>query len=122
MPELIADTRHHVKRSSSEQDRAAGGREARLIEIDGGSVARASIELKQHSSENDTYWAYLRWSVGGRTATRYLGRTSGKSRIQCLSKAWELARAKGYGSNSDTRNFGETPMPPSSLYCLSTRR
>lgn len=95
MPELRSDTRHHVRRSSSEQDRAAGGREARLITVGEGAFARASVELKRYV-ENGTCWAYLRWSAGGKTLTRYLGRTQGKSRFKCLSNAWELARSKGY--------------------------
>lgn len=94
MTGLNSDTRHHVRRSTSEQDRAAGGREARLIVNVDGRTARASIELKRFG-DAETYWAYLRWSVDGQTLTRYLGRTRGKSRFKCLQEAWDVARAKG---------------------------
>jgi hypothetical protein len=46
-----SDTRHRVHRSSTEQDRAAGGRDARLVAVDGGAVSRASIELKQYTDK-----------------------------------------------------------------------
>ncbi len=69
----ISDTRHRVRRSSTEQDRTAGGRDARLLAIDEGAVARASIELKQYT-DNGACWANLRWSAGGKTFNRYLGR------------------------------------------------
>lgn len=95
MLEPACDTRHRVKHSSSEQDRAAGGREARLIEAGDGTIARASVELK-HFGRADFSWAYLRWSSRGKTVTRYLGKAYGKSRFRCLRDAWALAREKGY--------------------------
>lgn len=91
---LSSDTRHRVKYSSIEQDRAAGGREARLIITEDGTISRASVELK-YLGQSGSWWAYLRWSSGGKTVNRYLGKTEGKSRSECLSEAWSLAREKG---------------------------
>lgn len=91
---LSFDTRHRVKYSSIEQDRAAGGREARLIKTEDGKISRASVELK-YLGQSGSWWAYLRWSSGGKTVNRYLGKTEGKSRSECLNEAWNLAREKG---------------------------
>ncbi len=92
----------YVNGASKEQDRAAGGRDLRLVALATGSTARASIELKQRT--NDTAcWAYLRWSIGGRTQNRYVGRVHGHSRIERLRQGWELARARGLVVNAAER-------------------
>ena len=100
-----SDTRHRVRRSSAEQDRAAGGREARLVSVDGGAVSRASIELKQYI-DSGACWAYLRWSAGGKTLNRYLGRVDGSRRSERLKQGWELARSR--------RLLGASPQPATS--------
>lgn len=102
MLQLASDTRHRVKHSSVEQDRAAGGREARLVTANDGTVARASVELKNFG-QGSFCWAYLRWSTGGKTVTRYLGKAQGRSRFKCLSEAWALAREKGYSRLAHTQ-------------------
>lgn len=106
MSRSASDTRHRVKQSSSEQDKAAGSREARLILTDDGTVARASIELKKYAKPTICF-AYLRWSAGGRTFSRYVGRTQGRSRASCLRNAWTLARARGLVG--DATNEQESP-------------
>jgi DNA mismatch endonuclease (patch repair protein) len=102
-----ADTRHRVLRSSSEQDRAAGGRDNRLVAVDGGAVSRASVELKQYT-DNGACWAYLRWSAGGKTHNRYLGRVDGVGRVERLRQGWELARSRGL---LDSASRPPTPPP-----------
>jgi DNA mismatch endonuclease (patch repair protein) len=91
---IPADTRHRVHRSSSEQDRAAGGRDARLVPTERGAVARASVELKRYT-DGGACWAYVRWYTGGKTFNRYVGRVHGTSRAEFLRKAWNLARMRG---------------------------
>lgn len=109
MSRSASDTRHRVKRSSSEQDRAAGSREARLILTDKGKIARASVELKKYVGKATTYWAYLRWGAGGKTFSLYLGQTQGRSRARCLRNAWNLARARGLiGDDTDTKGAPPT--------------
>jgi DNA mismatch endonuclease, patch repair protein len=95
------DTHHHVSRSSREQDRAAGSREARLISVGDKTFARASIELKKYGS-TDVHFAYLRWSIAGKTITRYLGRVQGASRLRCLRQGWMLARERRFIGNAPT--------------------
>lgn len=103
-----SDTRHRVHRSSTEQDRAAGGRDARLVAVDGSAVSRASIELKQYT-DNGACWAYLRWSAGGKTFNRYLGRVDGSSRVERLRQGWELARSRGILAATPQRAAGREP-------------
>lgn len=103
-----SDTRHRVHRSSTEQDRAAGGRDARLVAVDGGAVSRASIELKQYT-DNGACWAYLRWSAGGKTFNRYLGRVDGSTRVERLREGWDLARSRGLLGATPQRAAGRAP-------------
>lgn len=95
--DLDREGRRH--RSSGEQDRAAGSRAARKISTDDGRVATASIELKQFHP-NGAVWAYLRWSIDGKTTTRYLGRVEGGSRLERLRNGWALARESGTAKTS----------------------
>lgn len=89
----IPDSRHRVSGASSEQDRAAGGRDARLVVLSRDVVARASVELKQFTDGGE-YYAYLRWSSDGATKTRYIGRVGGSTRAERLRRAWAVARTK----------------------------
>lgn len=97
----MADSQHHIQRSSAEQDRAAGGRDARLLAVGSAGVARASVELKRYKNTG-ARWAYLRWSFGGRTFNRYLGRVTGTDRFECLQEGWRLARTRGLVSTAAT--------------------
>lgn len=101
---LRADSDHKVMRASDEQDRAAGGRDARLLRfVDG--IARASVELKRFQG-GLAYWAYLRWCVGGKTKNLYLGRVFGHSRAERLAEGWRLARER-FTSSAIARTDGK---------------
>lgn len=87
------DTRHKIRGSSAEQDRAAGGRLARVVLLDNGTRARASVEIKQFKGR--AWWAYLRWSEDGVTHNKYVGRVHKNTRFARLTEGWVLARKKG---------------------------
>lgn len=73
-----------------EQNMAAGGEEARRIQLPDGTTRSASIELKRVSGYHRIY-AYLRYSIEGRTVSRYVGQVSESSRFENLKQAWVLA-------------------------------
>lgn len=71
-----------------EQDRAAGGRDARLVSLENGASRYASIELKRGHKQ---IYAYLRYSVGGKTVNRYVCHVGHPSRFENLRQAWSYA-------------------------------
>lgn len=77
-----------------EQDRAAGGRNRRNVELGGGHLARASITLRLYRRTRRIR-AYLRWSQDGKTEERYICEVESNSRKQNLVEAWQQARAQG---------------------------
>ncbi|MET9290302.1 very short patch repair endonuclease [Nocardia beijingensis] len=79
---------------SAEQDRAAGGRHNRLVDLGGGRVSSASIELKVYAKTRRIR-AYVRWSDKRSSSAKYVGEVDGRTRRQNLSKAWALVREKG---------------------------
>lgn len=79
---------------SGEQDRAAGGRGNRLMDLGGGRAARASIALKVHTKTRRIR-ASLVWSDSGKRVTRYVGEVDGATRQRNLKQAWLLARDQG---------------------------
>jgi DNA mismatch endonuclease Vsr len=74
----------------AEQDRAAGGRHRRWVDLGEGRFARASVELKVLPSTRRIR-AYLRWSDGGRSTARYLGEVEHPGRPANLAEGWRLA-------------------------------
>lgn len=78
-----------------EQDRAAGGRDRRWVDIGEGRFARASITLRLYRRTRRIR-AYLRWSQDGKTRERYVCEVGGDSRKNNLAEAWECARTKGF--------------------------
>lgn len=74
-----------------EQDQAAGGEAARRVQLSDGTVRSASVELKRLNGHHRIY-AYLRYSIQGRTISRYIGQVSQSSRFENLKQAWTLAR------------------------------
>jgi DNA mismatch endonuclease (patch repair protein) len=74
----------------AEQDRAAGGRIAREISHTG-RPTHASIALRVLPKSRRIY-AYLRWSVRGKTHERYVGEVDLDSRERNLALAWRVAR------------------------------
>jgi DNA mismatch endonuclease (patch repair protein) len=80
---------------AAEQDRAAGGRLKRAVELGQGRYARASIALRVYRSTRRIR-AYLRWSKEGETQERYVGEVDAATRAANLAQAWEMAHAAGY--------------------------
>jgi DNA mismatch endonuclease, patch repair protein len=98
---------------SAEQDRAAGGRDNRMVPVGNGRWARASIELKV-LPQTRRIRAYLRWSEKGRSPTIYLGEVGHSVRSSNLKAGWELARSAGL--------LSEQPNPPGSWASSSAVR
>jgi hypothetical protein len=78
---------------AAEQDAAAGGRNRRQVRLSGGGSATASIRLK-HLPNSRRVYAYLRYSLRGKTVTKYVGDATASTRRKALRKAWKLARQK----------------------------
>jgi DNA mismatch endonuclease (patch repair protein) len=79
---------------SAEQDAAAGGLHRRQVRVSETETATGSIEIKEPPPGNRR-WAYLRYSLGGKTVNRYVGRVTAATRAEQLRQAWELARRNG---------------------------
>ncbi|WP_084508688.1 very short patch repair endonuclease [Nocardia pseudovaccinii] len=79
---------------TGEQDRAAGGRHNRLVDLGGNRVSLASIELKVYAKTRRIR-AYIRWSDRGKYPTKYVGEVDRRTRKQNLVQAWNLVRDKG---------------------------
>ncbi|WP_308407162.1 very short patch repair endonuclease [Streptomyces sp. APSN-46.1] len=79
---------------AAEQDRAAGGRHRRSVDLGDGRFARASVELKVLPATRRIR-AYLRWSDGGKSPARYLGQVEHGTRGANLAAAWKMAWEKG---------------------------
>lgn len=77
----------------AEQDDAAGGRDKRTVRIEGERTATASIELKDLGGRR--VYAYLRYSMAGRTVCTYVGEAEGSTRPDRLKRAWLLAHKRG---------------------------
>ena len=81
-----------------EQDRAAGGKEARLIRLEDGVRRYASIELKLGHKQ---IYAYLRYSVGGKTVNRYVCHCDQRTRFDNLKHAWSVALERNLLSRNE---------------------
>lgn len=77
-----------------EQDQAAGGRTHRIVVCRDGGSALASIELKCRASSRRIY-ANLRYSIGGKTVSKYVGEVDHGSRLANLKAAWQLVHDGG---------------------------
>jgi DNA mismatch endonuclease (patch repair protein) len=77
----------------AEQDEAAGGHLRRKISRDDGTSVTASIELKDLGGRR--VYAYLRYSIGGRTVNIYVGEAAGTTRAGRLRHAWRRAHTRG---------------------------
>ena len=76
---------------TAEQDAAAGGRQARLITRDDGTLAAASVALRCFPQKRRVY-AYLRWAEANVTREKYLGDVSAfPDRASALRAAWQRA-------------------------------
>lgn len=74
---------------TTEQDNAAGGHDARQVQLQDGRQAVASVALRTLPSSRRIY-AYLRWYDQGKTRERYLGEVNEPTRVANLAAAWRL--------------------------------
>lgn len=74
----------------AEQDRAAGGRDNRIVQLPGGRRATASVELKTLGGRR--IYGYLRYSVENKTRVVYIGEAPGRNREERLRVAWGKAQ------------------------------
>ncbi|MFI0354378.1 very short patch repair endonuclease [Actinomadura sp. 9N407] len=95
--------------STAEQDRAAGGRERRLVDLGDGLTACASVELKLFDKRRRIR-SYLRWSDRGKTKNKYLGEVDKDTRAENLAEGWRLAAAKGLVREApETKSWASSP-------------
>lgn len=80
--------------ATREQDRAAGGRERRFVDLGERGTARGSVALKVLPKQRRIR-AYLRWYVDRRTHTAYIGEVAEPTRAANLRAAWCMARSAG---------------------------
>jgi DNA mismatch endonuclease (patch repair protein) len=123
--------------TTAEQDRAAGGRQHRMVSLGDGRYARASVDLRVDRGVRSVV-ARLRWSDAGRTHTRELGMVSHSTRARNLTEGWTIARNAGlvtteclpessWASSSGVRasmrgNRGRDTRPELALRALLHRR
>jgi hypothetical protein len=80
---------------TSEQDRAAGGRDRRQVELGHGKRATASVTLT-HLGASSAVYAYLRLRIAGRDIARYIGVvTAAENRFSALQSAWQHVHERG---------------------------
>lgn len=79
---------------SAEQDKAAGGRHRRVVDLGDGRVAHASVSLRV-LPKTRRIRASLRWGDGRKSPERYLGEVEHDTRAANLAEGWRLAWAKG---------------------------
>ncbi|MFB7616006.1 very short patch repair endonuclease [Kitasatospora sp. NPDC056181] len=77
-----------------EQDRAAGGADARLVDVGDGRLKRASVVLAT-STRTGTVRARLSWSVDRHVRSVPLGVVDRRTRNANLREGWRLAREAG---------------------------
>jgi DNA mismatch endonuclease, patch repair protein len=98
-PQERAWRRRSGTSATAEQDRAAGGRHRRFVDLGDGRRARASVRLTVRRNTRRIR-ATLRWSDCGRTKERYLGEVDHATRKENLAAAWRLAHIAGYLSDA----------------------
>lgn len=104
-PERAYKRRVGVVSPTIEQDRAAGGRGRRGVDLGDGRFARASISLRLYRRTRRVR-AYLRWSRDGKTHERYVCEVKHDSRGKNLAEAWRRAWDLGL--------LADEPLPPES--------
>ncbi|MCA1703829.1 MAG: very short patch repair endonuclease [Actinobacteria bacterium] len=92
---------------ATEQDRAAGGRAARQVQLQDGRRAVASVALRALPSSRRIY-AYLRWYDHGKTHERYLGEVNESTRAANLMAAWSLVTSRRPGASHRTGGPGRS--------------
>lgn len=102
--DALRSTAKSGRERTAEQDHAAGGRSRREVELEDGSVVRASIALLQH---NHAVYPYIRYTVDGRTVTRYAGPVKGRTREAVRVFQGALLR----GSDAPSLSVGQARDP-----------
>jgi DNA mismatch endonuclease (patch repair protein) len=82
-----------------EQDKAAGGRDVRVLTLPDGDSAIGSIALRVYPKSRRVR-AYLRWSSHGKTRERYVGEVTADNRIDNLALAWRIVTERGLRDQS----------------------
>jgi DNA mismatch endonuclease, patch repair protein len=78
---------------AAEQDRAAGGRDARKVRLNDGNEALASVRMQMLKGKKSVY-AYLRYRAHGETKRHYIGKVVAPTRAEALTIAWRIVREK----------------------------
>lgn len=81
-----------------EQDRAAGGRDNRVMQ-DSGALARVVLQAR-----NRRLYAELRWQIDKKQHSRYLGEVTAANRAANLAAGWQLAHDLGLTARANTEN------------------
>ncbi|MGA4683564.1 very short patch repair endonuclease [Micromonospora sp. AB353] len=101
-----------ASKRAEEQDKAAGGRENRLLPTDSGRAVLASIYLRLPPKSRRLY-AYLRWPEGRKTRERYVCQVGCETREENLAQAWRQALSIGLISlqrpKKSTESWAATP-------------
>lgn len=109
-PEVItwrAPTGVAASDRAAEQDRAAGGRDRRVVGVGNGRAVLASVYLRLPPKSRRVY-AYLRWADGRKTHEKYICQVSGTSREQNLTQAWAAVHAAGLIIDTPTHSWAES--------------
>jgi len=78
---------------AAEQDRAAGGREKRIV-YTGGPKGRSVASVALRPFKDGGLSASIRYKSEKKTHTTYIGRINASTREDALKKAWSLVREK----------------------------
>ena len=82
-----------MRRSTEEQDRAAGGAERRQLAVLDGAVVQASVAVRTFKKSRQLY-GYLQFKHCGKTVTRYIGKVTAETRAEALGIGWGALRTR----------------------------
>lgn len=75
------------------QDIAAGGQGKRRLHVSDGVEVTASVAVRRYKKTVQEY-GFLQFKHDGKTVTRYLGKVTAPSKLEALTKGWELVMEK----------------------------
>ncbi len=81
------------RKTTEDQDRAAGGERMRKVQLPDGTVATASVSVQNFPKSHQQY-GYLRFKTGGKTMRCYIGKVSADTLVKSLAIGWLLARER----------------------------
>ena len=90
-----------------EQDRAAGGRDHRVVQGSGGALGRVVLQAR-----NRRLYAEVRWQVNNKQHSRYLGKVTADNRAANLAAGWQRAHDLGLTTTSNTAEHTSVPGLP----------